>query len=171
MQEFYYRRVEDGTFCLTGYEGDEAEVIIPTDKVFTILSDKVFRGHSEITAISIPDSVTDIGEFVFDGCINLRKLKLPANLRTLWGYSFVRCGIEEIVLPDHLRIIPPYAFKDCKNLRRVVCGAGLEKIYAWAFSGCDKLTEENLVNGAGAEISPQAFQAGSLTSSSGGATM
>jgi hypothetical protein len=83
----------------------------------------------------------------------------------------VRCGIEEIVLPDHLRIIPPYAFKDCKNLRRVVCGAGLEKIYAWAFSGCDKLTEENLVNGAGAEISPQAFQAGSLTSSSGGATM
>ena len=171
MQEFYYRRVEDGTFCLTGYEGDEAEVIIPTDKVFTILSDKVFRGHSEITSISIPDSVTDIGEFVFDGCVNLRRLRLPSNLRTLWGDSFVRCGIEEIVLPDHLRIIPPYAFKDCKNLRRVVCGAGLEKIYAWAFSGCDKLTEENLVHGAGAEISPQAFQAGSLTSSSGGATM
>lgn len=169
MQEFYYRRVEDGTFCLTGYEGDEAEVIIPTDKVFTILSDKVFRGHSEITSISIPDSVTDIGEFVFDGCVNLRRLRLPSNLRTLWGYSFVRCGIEEIVLPDHLRIIPPYAFKDCKNLRRVVCGTGLEKIYARAFSGCDKLTEENLVHGAGAEISPQAFQAGSLTSSSGGA--
>ena len=42
MQEFYYRRVEDGTFCLTGYEGDEAEVIIPDDKVFTILSDKVY---------------------------------------------------------------------------------------------------------------------------------
>ena len=58
MQEFYYRRVEDGTFCLTGYEGDEAEVIIPDDKVFTILSDKVFRGHDEITSIRIPDSVT-----------------------------------------------------------------------------------------------------------------
>ena len=28
MQEFYYRRVEDGTFCLTGYEGDEADVVI-----------------------------------------------------------------------------------------------------------------------------------------------
>ena len=104
MQEFYYRRVEDGTFCLTGYEGDEAEVIIPDDKVFTILSDKVFltgyegdeaeviipddkvftilsdkvfRGHDEITSVQIPDSVTDMGEFLFDGCINLRQLKLP----------------------------------------------------------------------------------------------
>ena len=125
MQEFYYRRVEDGTFCLTGYEGDEAEVVIPDDKVFTILSDKVFRGHDEITSIKIPDSVTDMGEFLFDGCVNLRHLQLPAELRTLWGYTFVRCGIEEIVLPDHLRIIPPFAFKDCKNLRKVVCGADL----------------------------------------------
>ena len=155
MQEFYYRRVEDGTFCLTGYEGDEAEVVIPDDKVFTILSDKVFRGHDEITSIKIPDSVTDMGEFLFDGCVNLRHLQLPAELRTLWGYTFVRCGIEEIVLPDHLRIIPPYAFKDC--LRKVVCGAGLEKIYAWAFSGCDRLSEDCLIHRPEAEISPQAF--------------
>ena len=158
MQDFYYRMVDDGTYCITGYEGDESEVVIPTDKVFTILSDKIFRGYSEITSIQIPDTVTDIGEFVFDGCINLRHLKLPANLRTLWGYSFVRCGIEEIVLPDHLRIIPPFAFKECKNLRRVVCGKGLEKIYSWAFGGCELLTEENLIHGPGVEISPKAFE-------------
>ena len=157
MQEFYYRRVEDGTFCLTGYEGDEAEVVIPEDKIFTIINDKVFRGHDEITSIRIPDTVTDLGEFVFDGCKNLRQLKLPKDLRVLWGYTFVRCGIEEIILPDQLRIIPPYAFKDCKNLRRVVCGAGLEKIYAWAFGGCDQLARECLIHGPGVEISPEAF--------------
>ena len=114
MQEFYYRRVEDGTFCLTGYDGDEADVVIPDDKVFTILNDRIFRGHEEITSIRIPDTVTDLGEFVFDGCKNLRQLKLPEQLKTLWGYTFVRCGIEEIVLPDQLRIIPPFAFKDSK---------------------------------------------------------
>ncbi len=158
MQEFYYRRVEDGTFCLTGYEGNDPEVVIPDDKVFTIIQDKVFRGHDEITSVVIPDTVTDLGEFVFDGCSKLRQLKLPEQLKTLWGYTFVRCGIEEIVLPDGLRIIPPYAFKDCKNLRRVVCGAGLERIYAWAFGGCDLLTEENLIHGPGVEISPKAFE-------------
>ena len=87
MQDFYYRMVDDGTYYITGYEGDESEVVIPTDRVFTILSDKIFRGHSEITSIQIPDTVTDIGEFVFDGCVNLRHLKLPANLRPSWQFS------------------------------------------------------------------------------------
>ena len=102
--------------------------------------------------------MTDLGEFVFDGCRNLRQLTLPAQLKTLWGYTFTRCGIEEILLPDSLRIIPPFAFKECKNLRRVVCGAGLEKIHAWAFAGCEQLTEAGLVHGPGVEISPQAFE-------------
>ena len=158
MQEFYYKKIEDGTFCIMGYKGDESDIVIPQDKVVTILNDKIFRGHEEITSIRIPDTVTDRGEFVFDGCKNLRQLKLPEQLKTLWGYTFVRCGIEEIVLPDQLRIIPPFAFKDCKNLRRVVCGAGLEKIYAWAFGGCDQLTPENLIHGPGVDISPQAFE-------------
>ena len=99
-----------------------------------------------------------MGEFLFDGCVNLRHLQLPAELRTLWGYTFVRCGIEEIVLPDHLRIIPPFAFKDCKNLRKVVCGAALEKIYAWAFSGCDQLADECLIHRPEADVSPQVFE-------------
>ena len=158
MQVFYYKSVEAGPFCVTGYEGDEAEVVIPEDHIVTMIYDKVFRGHAEIQSIRMPDTVTDLGEFVFDGCRNLRQLTLPAQLKTLWGYTFTRCGIEEILLPDSLRIIPPFAFKECKNLRRVVCGAGLEKIHAWAFAGCEQLTEAGLVHGPGVEISPQAFE-------------
>lgn len=162
MQEFYFKKVEDGTFCVTGYVGDEAEVVIPEDRVVTMVYDKVFRGHSEITSIRIPDTVTDLGEFVFDGCDRLRHLQLPSHLKTLWGYTFTRSGIEEIVLPDGLRTLPPFAFKDCKNLRKVVCGAGMEKIYAWAFAGCDQLTKEGLVHGPGVDVSPRAFESKSL---------
>ena len=61
MQKFYYRRVEDGTYCVTGYEGDEQDVVIPEDLVITMVYDKVFRGHSEIRSIHIPDTVTDLG--------------------------------------------------------------------------------------------------------------
>ena len=157
MQEFTYKKIENGTFCLAGYEGDEAEVVIPDDKVITILNDSLFLGHSEITSVRIPDTVTDLGEFLFDGCWNLRHLDLPKGLETLWGHTFVRCGIEEIVLPDRLRTIPPFAFKDCKNLRRVVCGTGLKKIYAWAFGGCDRLTEDCVIHGPDVDISPRAF--------------
>lgn len=156
MQGFTYKVIEDGTYCITGYQGDEADVVIPNyGGRVTILFDKLFSGHSEITSVHIPDTVTDMGEFLFDGCVNLRHIQLPSHLTCLWGYTFVRCGIEEIVLPDGLKTLPPFAFKDCKQLKKVVCGSGMEKISSWVFDGCDGLTE--LIHGPNVEISPEAF--------------
>ena len=83
-------------------------------------------------------------------------MELPSGLKNLWGYTFVRCGLEEIILPDGVKAIPPYAFKDCKNLRKVICGSGMKKIYAWAFGGCGKLMD--VVCDPSVEISPDAFE-------------
>lgn len=159
MQDYIFKPAGDGTYCVTGYTGDEKEVVIPDSYgsgVITVIGDGLFSGHGEITSVRIPDTVTNMGEFIFDGCENLRRIDLPSNLECLWGYTFVRCGIEEITLPDKLVTIPPFAFKDCKNLRRVACGKGLQKIYSWAFGGCDKLTE--LIRDDSVEVSPHAFE-------------
>ena len=158
MQEFSYQIIENGTYCVVGYQGDEAHVVIPkrvNGAPVTVLFDKLFRGHSEIESVTIPDTVTDLGEFVFDGCEKLRHIDLPPQLVCLWGNTFARCGIEEITLPDTLVALPPFAFKECKNLKRVVCGAGMKKIHAWAFGGCDNLTE--LVHDKSVEVIPEAF--------------
>ena len=162
MQEFTYQMIENNTFCVAGYKGDEAHVVIPNSvngAPVTVLFDKLFRGHSEIESVKIPETVTDIGEFVFDGCVNLKRIELPSQLAYLWGNSFARCGIEEIILPDQLGALPPFAFRDCKNLKKVVCGAGMRKIHAWAFSGCDNLTE--LIKSSNVAISPEAFSTNS----------
>jgi len=159
MQDFSYKQIDDGTYCIMGYQGDEAEVEIPERfgrAPVTILFDKLFAGHTEITSVRIPDSVTDMGEFLFDGCENLRHIELPASLTTLWGYTFCRSAIEEIVLPDGLAVLPPFAFKDCKNLKKVVCGTGLKEISAWVFGGCDKL--DAVLFGPGVKVSPKAFE-------------
>lgn len=159
MQEFYFKYAEDGTYCVQSYEGDEAEVVIPDvycGKPVTILLDNLFAGHSEITSVKIPDTVTQIGGFVFDGCENLRQLTLPKNLTDMWGYAFVRSGIEEIILSEHVHSIVSFTFKDCKNLKKVICNDGLKKIYSWAFGGCDQLTD--FQHGPEVEISPQAFE-------------
>ena len=158
MQEFIYRPNDNGTYAVVGYQGDEANVRIPDTyggRIITIVGDKLFSGHAEIESVSIPDTVTDMGEFVFDGCVNLRRIDLPADLECLWGYTFVRCGIEEITLPDKLVTLPPFAFKDCKNLRKITCGKGLKKIYAWVFSGCDSF--EELIKNETVEVSERAF--------------
>lgn len=158
MQNFTFKTNDDGqTITVMSYEGDEAHVVIPDQcwaKPVTVIYDKLFAGHAEIEDIRFPDTITDLGEFVFDGCTGLKRIELPPALKYLWGQTFARCQAEEILLPENIRTIPPHAFKDCKNLRRVVCGSGVKKIYGGAFSGCSQLTE--LVCGKDVEISPDA---------------
>lgn len=144
---------------MSGYQGDEAAVVIPdsygSGKI-TVIGDKLFSGHKEITSVHIPDTVTNMGEFIFDGCEALKHIVLPSQLECLWGYTFVRCGIEEITLPDKLVTLPPFAFKDCKKLRKVICGKGLQKVYSWVFAGCDNLME--FIHSDSVEVSERAFE-------------
>lgn len=161
MQDYFYKQVEDGTWCIAAYAGDESEVVIPGEyqgMPVTILYDDLFKGHEEITSVRIPDSVTDIGGFVFDGCTHLTHVTLPASLENMWQYAFARSGIEEVTLPEKVRQIVPFTFKDCKNLRKVVCNSGLREIGAWAFDGCDRLAELMHEPGVKIKISPLAFE-------------
>lgn len=162
MQNFYYQLNFDGnSYTAMSYQGDEQDVKIPEvygGRPVTVLFDKLFDGHKEIRSVTIPDVVTDMGEFIFDGCENITELKLPSALQTLWGHTFVRMNIEEIVIPDGVISIPPFAFKDCRKLKKVVCGKKLKKIHPWAFGGCDSLKPENVICGPDVEISPDAFK-------------
>ncbi len=159
MFDFDYKRLDDGTYAVTAYRGKEALVRIPEQhwgEPVTLLGDALFRGHAEIEEVILPDTVRDIGAFVFDGCEKLKRIDLPDSLENMWQYSFARSSFEEIAIPDRVRIIVPYTYKDCKQPRRVSCGTGLTEIYSWAFAGCDSLKE--LYYGKGVQVSPLAFE-------------
>ena len=159
MQDFSFKMLEDETFAVIGYTGEEKEVVIPDThwgKPVTVLFDSLFSGHAEIESVRIPDTVTDIGEFVFDGCRSLRQISLPAGLEHIWPYAFARCGIEEIVIPEKIHTIAPFTFKDCINLKKIVAGPGLKNVYGYAFGGCESLAE--FYFSPGTKLSPLAFE-------------
>jgi hypothetical protein len=159
MQEYIFKRIDNGTYSVIDYTGDDSEVVVPkthAGQPVTIIYDRVFRYHPEITSIILPGTLTDIGSFVFDGCDNLRYIELPDSMRYLWQHAFTRSSIEEIVLPAGIRNIASYTFKDCKKLRKVVCNPGLIEIKAWAFQGCDQL--EEVIHGPDTIVSPKAFE-------------
>lgn len=144
MQTFSYKQLDDFNYMITGYAGDETEVTIPSSymgRAVTILFDDIFKNHTEIIRVIIPDTITDIGGFVFDGCVNLKTIDLPDSISEMWQYAFVRSGITEIRLPASLGRISPYVFQDCKNLKKVICNPGLKIIRGRAFKNCPALTE------------------------------
>ena len=159
MQEYNFKTLEDETFAVTEYSGEEKEVVIPDThwgKPVTVLFDSLFFGHAEIESVRIPDTVTDIGEFVFDGCRSLRQISLPKGLEHIWPYAFARCGIEELVIPEKIHTIAPFTFKDCKNLKKITAGPGLKNVNGYAFGGCESLAE--FYFSPGTKISPLAFE-------------
>lgn len=153
---YYYKMVPDGTYCLTGYDGSDASVQLPQNITVSILNDKLYRGHTEITEITLPDSITQIGGFVFDGCTNLKKITLPPRLEGMWQYALTRMAIEEIEFPGTLKHIIPFTCSECKELKKVIINEGTVKIEAWAFKDCTALEEVILPEGI--TIHEQAFE-------------
>lgn len=161
MADFYTKTMDEETCCIMGYKGNSVRVVIPATlagKRVTILYDALFKNHKEITSVKIPETVTNIGSFMFEGCTKLKKVELPEGLTDIWEYGFAKSSIEEITIPDGVRTIMPYTFKDCKNLKKVVCGRGLRKICAGAFEGCPKLKE--VIHSDKVKVSPEAYETG-----------
>ncbi len=142
MQDFWFKTIVNGTYMLKGYEGDDADIVIPSSyfgETVTVIGDDVFKNRKEIRSVTIPEGVMELGGFVFDGCENLRDVVLPDTLISIWQYAFVRSGIEEIIIPRNVKTIVPFTFQECRNLRSVTLMNPAAHISAYAFRDCPEL--------------------------------
>lgn len=101
-----------------------------------------------VTSITLPNTITAIGDRAFEGCSKLTSMDLSKTKTTTIGTSaFASCGnLGTIILPTTLTIIGTSAFKDDTNLRSV---QNLEKtivsiINKNAFLECKNLSSVKL---------------------------
>ena len=76
---FYYES-EDGTVTITGCKPKVSKVVIPSEingKPVTSIPGFTFNYKSDLTEVTIPNSVKEIGYFAFFGCSNLEKVNIP----------------------------------------------------------------------------------------------
>lgn len=89
---------------ITKYHGKSFYVSIPETldghKVVAI-GDGAFQ-NSNLFWVGIPDSVTSIGSYAFDGCSAMCDITLPDDLTFLGGRAFGNCGIENVKIPKYL---------------------------------------------------------------------
>ena len=85
------------------------------------VAQNVFSQCSSLISISLPNTITAIGDRAFEGCSKLTSMDLSKTKTTTIGTSaFASCGnLGTIILPTTLTIIGTSAFKDDTNLRSV----------------------------------------------------
>ena len=59
---------------------------------------------STITEVVLPDTLTEIDDYAFDDCSNLKEINLPEGIKILGDYSFSGTGLDHIKLSGHFGI-------------------------------------------------------------------
>lgn len=105
----------DESTTFTSLKRNVKKVTIPTS--VTIIGDGAFYEYTGLESITIPDSVTSIGREVFSGCTSLASITIPDSVTSIRNNVFSRCtSLASITLPDSVTSIGGYVFADCTSL-------------------------------------------------------
>ena len=133
VYELYFK---DNTACVANsliyydyeknytYQGD---VTIPSTIYFegyefrvTGIDEFAFSQSTELTSVSIPEGVTNIGFEAFSGCEQLSSVIFPESLSSIGNYAFEGCkSLSSINIPKNVTYIEGGAFRDCSGLTSI----------------------------------------------------
>lgn len=134
---------EEGKISIKEYKGSSENVAIPDNfDGFPVVSigQNAFQ-KKDVVSVTIPDSVTLIGDSAFNSCSKLKSVVIGKSVETISEYAFRYCtSLEKIVIPDSVKKIGSSAFYECENLKSVDFGNSLEEIGNEAFYYCSSLT-------------------------------
>ena len=154
----YWINEENNAITINGYEGTAKNVTIPSEingKLVTAIgvSGWLASDICPCVSVTIPVSVTIIGEHAFNSFFNLTEFKVDfGNTKlssmtgvlfnydktTLIQYPFAKEGAYTI--PDSVTSIVRGAFWNCYNLTSVIIPSSVTSIDYDAFGGCFSLT-------------------------------
>ena len=81
-----------------------------------------FEYCENLTSVTIPNSVTEIGESAFRGCENLTSITIPNSVTYIGGYAFSGCeSLKEVSIPagcEYYSTVSPSFPNGCKVIKR-----------------------------------------------------
>ncbi len=167
---FAYKKQEDGTLIITQYKGDETVVTVPAKigrSVVTAIEKYAFSPSAtlyglkcknksvrkQITEIILPNSVTNIGRYAFEGCSSLTSIAIPDSVISIGSGIFSDCtSLTEIQVSEGNEVYTScegvlfnkektefIRYPSGKSETDYIIPNGVTSIGKRAFSGCTSL--------------------------------
>ena len=104
------------------------------------IADAAFADENMVEKLVLPNSLRVIGEGAFEGCINLKSVKLGSNVESIDAWAFQNCtSLSSITIPSKVKEIGKEAFEGCMKLKKItIQSKKLKKVGSKAFYGIQK---------------------------------
>ena len=120
------------------------KLTIPDD--VTEIASYAFNGATKFTSVTIPEGVTRISYNSFSGCTALTSVSIPTSVSILEEYTFSGCTkLTSINIPEGVTIISPACFSGCSTLATIHIPASIQYIGSNAFASCKGLEKNGKV--------------------------
>jgi len=166
-----FQAMEDGgKITITGYTGSEKYLTIPPTAggmPIVGIAKEAFRNKGLIS-VTIPDSVTSIGDSAFQGN-QLIRVNLGSGITTIGERAFANNKLTSVVIPDNVTIIGESAFFNNTQLSSVTIGSKVTNIGKFAFS--EAILTSIVIPPSVINIGEKAFSGSKLTSITIGANV
>jgi hypothetical protein len=146
--QFIYT-TNNGTIAITGFTGTNHDVVIPSTihgLPVTSIGANAFQ-NAPINAVTIPNSVTNIGDSAFQSCASLTSIAIPNSVTNIGASAFRSCtSLTNVTIPNSVTSIGDFAFHSCTNLTSVTIPNSVTSIGTDAFDECTSLTGITIPN-------------------------
>ena len=122
------------------------ELVIP-DGVEELNEGFFYNFGKNVTSVTIPNSVKNIGNSAFRDWTNLSRVTFGESLKTIGIEAFWECmALESVVFPNSLDSIMARAFEGCSKLSSVTFGDSIVFVGESAFYRCENLQSIHVTN-------------------------
>ncbi len=111
----------------------------------TYIGEKAFSNCTDLTSVTIPNSVERIEWNAFNNCYGLTSITIPNSVTSIEKDVFFCCsGLTSVILGNSVESIGDYAFFCCSNLASINIPESVTSIGNQAFYACYSLTSINI---------------------------
>jgi BspA type Leucine rich repeat region (6 copies) len=145
----------NGPVTITGASGVGGAVTVPSSingYPVTNIEAYAFNGYDYpqyeyfFSSVSIPASITSIGDFAFYDCVSLTNVTIPNGVTSIGYAAFDSCDLTSVTIPDSVTNLGQDAFENCYDLTSATIGNSVTSIALGTFNYCESLKSVTIGN-------------------------
>jgi hypothetical protein len=132
----------NGSITITGYRGSSLTAVIPAatnGRPVTTIGANAFY-YENITNVTLPNSITNIGNGAFNACNSLGSVTIPGSVLSIGDLAFASCGkLTNLTISAGVASIGNGTFESCSKLSIITIPGTVTSLGSQAFYNCPNL--------------------------------